>query len=67
MCSTLIYTSSVPPIKSAMDFLYCRSKIEKDDSQVKVAFKERRESTVSETEMIQLNTCSWMLIRKEVV
>lgn len=27
------------PIKSAMDFLYCHSKMEKDDSQVRVAFK----------------------------
>ncbi len=27
------------PIKSAMDFLYCRSKMEKDDSQVRVAFE----------------------------
>lgn len=28
------------PIKSAMDFLYCHSMTEKDDSQVRVAFKE---------------------------
>lgn len=29
-------------IKSAMDFLYCHSKIEVDDSQMMVGFKERR-------------------------
>lgn len=39
-----------------MDFLYCCGTMEKDDSQVRVAFKERIESRVSETEMIQLNT-----------
>lgn len=42
MCLTLIYAPSVPPIKSAMDFLYCHSRIEVDDRQVGVAFKERK-------------------------
>lgn len=50
MCLTLIYTSSVPPIRAAMDFLYSHRKIGQDDSQAVAAFKEKRGSTVDETD-----------------
>lgn len=44
------------PIKSAMDFLYCHSKIERNDSQVREAFKERSGSTVSMMDTLHSNT-----------
>lgn len=57
------------PIKSAMDFLYCHSEIETNDSQVRVAFEERTGSTVNEMEILQLhsNTQGWMLAWRDTV
>lgn len=53
------------PIKSAMDFLYCHIKIEKDERQVRPAVKDRMWSTVNE--MVILNTHSLMLLSVEMI
>lgn len=50
-----------------MDFLYCHIKIEKDESQVTVAFKQSMWSVVNEVAILQWNVCNWMLGRMEMI
>lgn len=47
------------PIKSATDFLYCHSMTEKDDGQVRVAFKGG--ASMNKMEILQSSTGCWIL------
>lgn len=54
MCLNVIYSTQHQfPVKSAMDFLYCHIKIEKDESQVKVVFEERMWSAMNKMAILQ--------------
>lgn len=68
MCPKVIYSTQRQfPVKNAMDFLYCHIKIEKEESQVRMAFEERMLSEVNEMAILQWNTCSWTSSWMEMV